>query len=161
MHDEKYRPRGSTQRRKETNMSDITGIENQRCGFIERENRPNAELALIVDDDDGVLETTAQILLDLGYFVLTAHHGLEALAALQKNSKISVLLTDIQMPGMGGEQLAEIAAALRPGIKVIFTSGCYRAPPNRPFLSKPYRAADLIRVLARPPFMSSDPNRGY
>ena len=64
------------------------------------------------------------------------------------------------MPGMGGEELAEIAVTLRPGIRVVFTSGFQTPPGNAAFVPKPYRAVDLIRVLPPQPLLSLDPNRG-
>jgi hypothetical protein len=64
------------------------------------------------------------------------------------------------MPGMGGEELAEIAVMLRPGIRVVFTSGFQTPPGNAAFVPKPYRAVDLIRVLPPQPLPSLDPNRG-
>src|ERR1700720_3879069 len=107
----------------------------------------NTDLVLIVDDDDDILELAAEILQTLGYDVLTARNGLEGVAVLRKNSRISILFTDIQMPSMGGEELAEIAVASRPDIRVIFTSGCTRPRVDTPFLQKPYKVADLLRVL--------------
>ena len=64
------------------------------------------------------------------------------------------------MPGMGGEELAEIAVTLRPGIRVVFTSGFQTPPGNAAFVPKPYRAVDLIRVLPPQPLPSLNPNRG-
>ena len=55
------------------------------------------------------------------------------------------------MPGMGGEELAEIGVTLRPGIRVVFTSGFQTPPGNAAFVPKPYRAVDLIRVLPPQP----------
>ena len=82
------------------------------------------EVVLIVDDDDDILELAAEILRTFGYEVLTARNGLEAVAILRSNSRVSMLFTDIQMPGMGGEELVDVAVALRPDIRVILTSGC-------------------------------------
>jgi CheY-like chemotaxis protein len=81
-----------------------------------------AEMILIVDDDEDILKLAAEILDTLGYDVITARTGWEALGILQNNSRISVLFTDLQMPGMGGEELAEIAVASRPDLRVIFAS---------------------------------------
>jgi CheY-like chemotaxis protein len=90
----------------------------------------------------------------LGYDVLTARNGLEAVAVLRNNSPISILFTDIHMPGMGGEELAKVAVAARPDIRVIFTSGCTRPRVNSPFLQKPYKVADLRRMLSPQPVSS-------
>ena len=72
-------------------------------------------MVLIVDDDEAIVEVTAEVLETLGYDILTAQDGPEALELLCSNSRISILFTDIQMSGMGGKELAEIAVMLRPG----------------------------------------------
>jgi CheY-like chemotaxis protein len=120
-----------------------------------QQNPPDVALVLIVDDDEDVLQMTADILDALGYHVLTARTGLEAVEQLQRNSQISVLFTDIRMPGIGGEELAGIAVTLRPDIRVVFTSGFGRPRGNPEFVRKPYRAADLISVLPPQPLPSS------
>jgi CheY-like chemotaxis protein len=117
-------------------------------------NLLDTDLVLIVDDDEDILELTPEILETLGYHVLTARNGLEAIELLRRNSRISVLFTDMQMPGMGGEELAEIAVMLRPGIRVVFTSGFQAPPGDAAFVPKPYRAVDLIRVLPPQPLPS-------
>ncbi len=119
-----------------------------------QQNPPDIALVLIVDDDAEVLELIADVVQTLGYHALTARSGPDAIDLLRKNPQVAVLFTDIRMPGMGGEQLAEIAVALRPDIRVVFTSG-YRSPPEDvAFVPKPYRAVDLIRVLPPQPLHS-------
>jgi CheY-like chemotaxis protein len=113
----------------------------------------HTELVLIADDDDDILELAAKILRTVGYDVLTARNGLEAVAILRENSRVSMLFTDIEMPGMGGEELVEVAVALRPHIRVILTSGCSRPRVDAPFLQKPYRTTDLIRVFPPQPVL--------
>jgi CheY-like chemotaxis protein len=115
-----------------------------------QKNPPSAAtLVLVVDDDEAILEIAAEVLETLGYDVLTAGNGPVAVELLRENPRISVLFTDVQMPGMGGEELAEIALRLRPGVRVVFTSGFQRPPGYAAFVPKPYRALDLIRVLPR------------
>ena len=111
----------------------------------------DAKRILLVDDDVDILEVAAEMLETLGYDVIAARTGLEALALLRDNSSISILFTDIQMPGMGGEELAGIAAASRPDLRVIYASGSARPNTDAAFLQKPYRTADLARVL--PPLL--------
>jgi CheY-like chemotaxis protein len=119
--------------------------------MAQKNPRSQAALVLIVDDDEAVVEITAEILGTLGYDVLIARNGPEAVELLRRNSCVSVLFTDIQMPGMGGEELAAIALMLRPRIRVVFTSGFQTPPPNAAFIPKPYKAVDLIRVLPPQP----------
>ena len=132
-------------------MSDGRAID-IRCDItITGEHLFYTELVLVVDDDNEILELAAEILRTSGYDVLTARNGLEAVTILRSNSGISILFTDIQMPNMGGEELAEVAVALWPGIRVIFTSGCSRPRTDASFVQKPYRTADLIRLLSPQP----------
>jgi CheY-like chemotaxis protein len=120
-----------------------------------QKNSPShAALVLIVDDDEATLDITAEVFEILGYDVVTAESGRVALEVLRKNPRVSVLFTDIQMPGMGGKELAEIALRLRPGIRVVFTSGVETPPENAAFVPKPYKALDLIRVLPPLPLPS-------
>src|ERR1700731_3553707 len=107
----------------------------------------HAKRILLVDDDVGILGVAAEMLETLGYDVIAACTGLEALAILRDNSRISILLTDIQMPGMGGEELAGIAATSRPDLRVIFASGSIRPSADAAFLQKPYKTADLVGLL--------------
>ena len=106
-------------------------------------------LVLVVDDDAEVLETTAELIERLGYQVITAGDGFAALAILRDNEPVEILFSDLRMPGMDGERLAATARALRPGLRVVLTSGGDRPRQASDFLAKPYRTADLIRVLAR------------
>jgi CheY-like chemotaxis protein len=122
---------------------------------VGQQSPADVALVLIVDDDEDVLQMTADILEALGYHVLTARTGLEAVEQLHRNSQISVLFTDIRMPGIGGEELAGIAATIRPDIRVVFTSGFGRPRGNSEFVRKPYRTTDLIRVLPPQPLASS------
>jgi two-component system, cell cycle response regulator CpdR len=115
----------------------------------------DVSVVLIVDDDEEVLQLTADILETLGYQVLTARTGLEALERLRRNSQISVLFTDIRMPDVGGEGLAGIAATWRPDIRVVFTSGFGRPRGSSEFLPKPYKATDLIRAFPPQPLDSA------
>jgi CheY-like chemotaxis protein len=62
-------------------------------------------------------------------------------------TRISILLTDIQLPGMGGEELAGIAATSRPDLRVVFASGSIRPSADAAFLQKPYKTADLVGLL--------------
>jgi len=123
-----------------------------------------SETVLLVDDDEIVQATVASMLEDLGYTVLTALSGAEALAILEKGAKVDLLFTDVVMPGaVSGRQLAERALAIVPGLKVLFTSGYTenaivhngRLDPGVELLSKPYGreqlAAKVRRVLDSAP----------
>jgi len=86
----------------------------------------NSEVVLVVEDDDQVRELTVEMLLDLGYGVIEARDGADALRTLDLHPEVRLLFTDVVMPGMDGRQLAEEASRKRPGLKVLFTTGYTR-----------------------------------
>lgn len=118
---------------------------------------------LVVDDNTGVLEEAVEMLTDLGYGVLSASNGAEALAVLDRNPDVDLLFTDVVMPGeVAGRALGERAMELRPGLKVLFASGYFEGAlvtkgqleTDVHFLAKPYRMRELAQkiedVLSRP-----------
>ncbi|HEX6841800.1 MAG TPA: PAS domain S-box protein [Stellaceae bacterium] len=109
-------------------------------------------IVLVVDDDADVLESTIAMLAALGFEVLTAGDGPAALNSLRRERHIDLLFTDVVMPrGMNGVELARQARALRPEIKVLLASGFpmsalsseHGLTDEFPFISKPYRWAEL------------------
>jgi CheY-like chemotaxis protein len=79
---------------------------------------------LVVEDSEPVREVTRELLAALGYAVLTAAHGEEALAiARDHDGPIHLLLTDVVMPGLRGGSLAEQVVAERPEARVLYMSG--------------------------------------
>ena len=86
----------------------------------------NSEVVLLVEDDEHVLELTAQMLRELGYCVLQARGAEQALVAISEHPEIRLLLTDVVMPDMNGRRLAEEAQTRRPELKVLFTTGYTR-----------------------------------
>jgi two-component system cell cycle sensor histidine kinase/response regulator CckA len=113
---------------------------------------------LVVDDSFVVRDVTRKMLQSVGYHVLSAADGKAALKISQQHAgPIHVLLTDIVMPGMNGQELAREVVAARPDTRILFMSGIVTAADleeGRPFLPKPYGHIDLLRkveeVLATP-----------
>jgi CheY-like chemotaxis protein len=115
------------------------------------------ETVLLVEDEPTVLGPTAQMLRSLGYTVLEASNGDEALRVAQTYSKtpIHIVLTDLVLPKLSGQRVAERLIRLRPGIKVLFTSGYTehvvlqhgRLAYDVAFLQKPFRYATLARKI--------------
>jgi CheY-like chemotaxis protein len=115
-----------------------------------------AETILVVEDNDLVRTYVEKELKELGYRIIAARNGPEALAILRQPREIDLLFTDIVMPGgMFGPELAKQASRLRPELKVLFTSG-YTEQPVQPLegldgeariLNKPYRRNDLALML--------------
>ncbi|RWK60992.1 ATP-binding protein [Mesorhizobium sp.] len=85
-----------------------------------------SEVVLLVEDDEQLLALTAQMLRDLGYGVIEARGGAEALAALSKHPEIRLLFTNVVTPDMNGRRLAEEAQKRRPDLKLLFTTGYTR-----------------------------------
>jgi len=116
----------------------------------------DGETILLVEDDASVREVVLRNLQRLGYLVLDAADGPSALAILDQSDRVDLLFTDMVMPGgMTGADLAARAREVRPGLKVLLTSG-YTAPAlanqmlqidSASLLSKPYRIADLAREV--------------
>ncbi|HYZ33165.1 MAG TPA: histidine kinase famiy protein [Crenalkalicoccus sp.] len=112
------------------------------------------ETVLLVDDNPDVREVASELLATLGYRVLTAASGREALAVLEAEPGVRVLLTDLVMPGgMNGISLAEEARRRRPTLPVLLATG-YAEGPDRgeagdglPLVTKPYRRAELAQRL--------------
>jgi signal transduction histidine kinase/CheY-like chemotaxis protein len=78
---------------------------------------------LVVEDVALIRMTTVDMVEQIGFEAAEAGDGAEALAILQQDSGIEILLTDLGLPGMNGRQLVEEALRLRPGLKVIIASG--------------------------------------
>ena len=105
-------------------------------------------MILLVDDDDDVRETSADMLEELGYEVVQAPSGQEALAIVESWPNVDLMVTDIRMPGMSGLELADLARRKRSDLKIILVSGYFMPQPlQRRFLQKPFRTHDLDRAI--------------
>ncbi len=111
---------------------------------------------LVVEDDPFVRVYAVASLESMGFRVLSAVDGPEAMTRLSQDDTIELLFTDVVMPGgMSGLELAERARAARPGLKVLLTSGYAletltargRMPDRAVLLNKPYRKAALARAV--------------
>jgi CheY-like chemotaxis protein len=106
---------------------------------------------LLVDDEDLVRSSTADILADLGYAVVEASSAEEALRLVTQGLRPDLLVTDHLMPGMDGVELARLLKQQLPALRVLVISGYAEAEgvaADLPRLEKPFRRADLARVLA-------------
>jgi PAS domain S-box-containing protein len=98
-------------------------IEGEKTEAIKHPNT-GTETILLVEDEDGVRNSTAEYLRDSGYTVLTAAGGPEAVrVAEQYDLPIHLLLSDVIMPFMSGRELAEVITSLRSETRVVFMSG--------------------------------------
>jgi CheY-like chemotaxis protein len=117
-----------------------------------------SETILVVEDNALVLSSVTTQLQSLGYRTLTAANAAAALTIADSGADFDLLFTDVIMPGgMNGRQLAEEMAKRRSPLKLLFTSGYTenaiihhgRLDPGVHLLAKPYRKADLARMVRR------------
>ena len=133
------------------------------------DDRPRGnETVLVAEDEALILENMAFLLAELGYRVVQAADGEEALRHCQdKAQKIDLVIADILMPNMTGKRLAYRLGQVCPQIKVILCSGCPERLATRtgmidtsiPFLKKPVSARDLalkVREVLDSPTAKSD-----
>jgi two-component system cell cycle sensor histidine kinase/response regulator CckA len=116
-----------------------------------------SEMILLVEDQEAVRQLMKRILEVHGYQILEAGNSAEALDIARKYSgEIHLLLTDVVLPGINGKELSERLKALRPKLKVLFTSGytadiiAHRGVPESgvPYISKPF-TSDALAVRVR------------
>jgi two-component system cell cycle sensor histidine kinase/response regulator CckA len=114
------------------------------------------ETVLVVDDEEALLRIAARALQEVGYTVLTAANGEEALVkSAQHAGDIQVLLTDVVMPRMSGSALAQELSKKRPTVKVVYMSGYADGTiihhgvvdPGTHLLAKPFTSTDLTRKI--------------
>ncbi|PTN34499.1 response regulator [Desulfonatronum sp. SC1] len=118
-----------------------------------REPSGGLETILVVDDEADILELTAEALQSLGYAVLTASSGEEALALYAENKAgVDLIVLDLGMPGMGGRQCLRELVRLDSRVRVLIASGYaaaslsdeVRSDGAADFIAKPYQLADLV-----------------
>jgi two-component system cell cycle sensor histidine kinase/response regulator CckA len=115
------------------------------------------ETILVVEDEEALREATSEYLERLGYKVLTARDGEEALAiATRYPGGLELLITDLVMPRLSGRSVCERLLRLRPGLKAIFMSGYTDelgegsiSGQDVPFLRKPFLLRDLGKLVRK------------
>lgn len=124
--------------------------------MLDLDKGQGSETILLVEDDDAVRAVARKALDRFGYEVLCATRGHEATEiASEYEGHISLLLTDIMMPGMNGVEVARVVAKLRPGIHVFFMSGYADQDlvrqgllePGTHFLQKPFTPQELAERI--------------
>ena len=117
---------------------------------------PTRATVLVVDDEEMVRRLAARMLATLGYRVLEARDGHEAVRVLQRDAhRIDGVLTDVAMPGLGGRQLGDTIARCWPCVRVLYMSGFAAKrvvsegaiEPAAPFIQKPFTEDQLGRKI--------------
>ena len=114
---------------------------------------PRPSTILLVDDEELVRVGTAEMLMDLGYSVVQAGSGVEALGLLRRGEiEIDLLVSDYLMPGIGGADMVREARKLRPSLPALLITGytnLVQGPgAELPRLAKPFRQAELAARIA-------------
>jgi two-component system cell cycle sensor histidine kinase/response regulator CckA len=117
---------------------------------------PTNSTVLLIDDEPMVLTIGAQMLEKLGYRVIEASSGQEAITLYQANSQhIDFVILDMIMPGFGGGETFDELKKLNPDLKFILSSGYQRDSQANAimqrgcdgFIQKPFRLEDLARLI--------------
>jgi PAS domain S-box-containing protein len=103
-----------------THLVDLSDYRPQLTGAIRARD---GECILVVEDEPGVRMTVIELLHELGYRVLEAASGPDAMSVMEGMPHIDLLVTDVGLPGMNGRELAEHARQQRPALKVLFMTG--------------------------------------
>ncbi|HMG54468.1 MAG TPA: ATP-binding protein [Kofleriaceae bacterium] len=112
---------------------------------------PGGGTVLVVDDDDDVRRMVERALRRASYTVITASSGPDALVRARAHAgTIDLLLTDMVMPGMTGQDLLRELSAERPQLEVVFMSGYHQGAPIDPrrFVAKPFDRDTLLGAVA-------------
>jgi PAS domain S-box-containing protein len=137
----------------------ITGATDDTDTASDTDTHTPTDTVLIVEDESDIMDVAAALFRSIGYEVLTAGNGHDAIDILKRRSDIDVLFSDVMMPnGMSGIELAHFTREHCPGVKIILASG-YPLPAQKAqhgnledfaFMSKPYRLSELAKKLRAP-----------
>jgi len=128
------------------------------------------EIVLVVEDNDAMRDVTVRQLQSLGYRTIQARDGSAGLACLRGRAAVDLLFSDIVMPGgMDGWALAKAAESLRPGLKILLTSGFNGGAASAmtsermaiDLLNKPYRKDELARRVRATLDRAPAPDRAW
>ena len=106
------------------------------------------KVILVVDDEPLILDLTASMLEEFGCEVLAADNGEDALARLAQDPRVSLLITDVQMPGMSGYELAAQARKRWPDLRVVVMSGNDLGGKGYAVVRKPFSQPQLVKIVA-------------
>jgi CheY-like chemotaxis protein len=119
--------------------------------------RGNGETILVVDDEESIREITRVVLTTAGFRVILATDGADGLAKLRAHpDPVQVVITDLDMPGMGGRQFIGLLVGVVPAVRILVASGTLGLteedrmrfdPRISAVLQKPFSQADLLRAV--------------
>jgi CheY-like chemotaxis protein len=111
----------------------------------------HSEIIMVVEDEERVRNFSVEALRELGYTVVHAAHGAEAMKLMERGLDVTLLFTDVVMPGMTGRELAAGALKLLPDLKLLYTTGYAKGAvvhkgilaPGTRLLQKPFSIEQL------------------
>jgi two-component system cell cycle sensor histidine kinase/response regulator CckA len=117
---------------------------------------PRMPTILVVDDEQAIRQLTRRILEAGGYEVTEASNGLDAIALLAGGAPLDLLIADLDMPELGGDEMVRRIRTTRPDLRVLYVTGHIdRLMDARPvlwdgeaFLDKPFSAAGLLEAAS-------------
>lgn len=117
--------------------------------------RPESATIVIVDDQPSVRSFVGRVLSDAGYTTATASNGPEALKIMEMSGTVNLLVTDLMMPEMRGDELARRVRQADPAVKVLYVTGhrdelfqTVTLGDHEAFLDKPFRMHDLLEAVS-------------
>jgi CheY-like chemotaxis protein len=113
------------------------------------------ETVLLVEDDPAIRMLITEVLDELGYGSLEAADGQSALALLESDKRLDLMVTDVGLPGINGRQLADLAREHHPNLKILFLTGYAEHAtarsaflgPGMEMMTKPFGIAQLARKI--------------
>jgi two-component system, cell cycle sensor histidine kinase and response regulator CckA len=134
----------------------VSGAPELREKQVENQTQKGNETILLADDHEGLRESAREMLARLGYRVISATNGLEAVQLFETNiDQIDLVILDVVMPSLGGPEAYSQISAIRSGTKAIFTSGYSAESPTlkeaidkgMAVLQKPYSMRSLSQAI--------------
>lgn len=121
-----------------------------------RRNDRHTVRALVVDDEDPIRRLVDRVLRNAGLETVTACDGVEALATFEKTGELDILVTDLMMPNMNGDELARRMRARDPDLRVLYLTGYSDRLfadkmvlwDNEAFLEKPCSIQGLLEAVS-------------
>jgi len=117
---------------------------------------PQRTTVLVVDDEPAVRDIESRTLAQAGYDVLAAAEAEAALQMIRENKPIDLVIADVHMPGMNGDEMARRIRALRPELKILFVTGfadtLFNNQPvlweDQAYLDKPFTRQGLLEAVS-------------
>ena len=123
--------------------------------MADKKSTGTARTVLVVDDEAPIRMLARRVLEDTGYQVTEAADGLDAIELLSKGTTLDLLIADLDMPKLGGDEMVRRIRATRPDLKVLYVTGhidrlmdARQLWEGEAFLEKPFTAAGLREAVS-------------